>query len=64
MIVHTWDNIFCDGEPEEWCAPDIFATEDEALQYYKTYIRPSLQRLMMEIQKERKGTHFIHRELE
>lgn len=64
MIVHTWDNIFCDGEPEEWCAPDIFPTEDEALQYYNIYIRPSLQRLMVEIQKDRTGTQYIHRKLE
>ena len=34
VIVHTWDNISCEGEPEEWCAPDIFPTEDAALQYY------------------------------
>lgn len=64
VIVHTWDNISCEGEPEEWCAPDIFPTEDAALQYYKTYIRPSLQRLMLEIQKEQNGTQCIYRELE
>ena len=26
-IVHTWDNPDCQGEPEEWCAPEIFSTE-------------------------------------
>jgi hypothetical protein len=64
VIVHTWDNIACQGEPEEWRAPNVFPTEDTALQYYKAYIRPSLQRLMAEIQKEQNGTHFIQRELE
>lgn len=64
VIVHTWDNIFCQGEPEEWCSPEVFSTEDAAMQYYKTYIRPTLEQMMAETKKEQSGAKFIHRRLE
>ncbi len=63
-MVHTWDNVYCRGEPDEWNSTDVFATEAAAMEYYTVHIRPSLQRLMAKMQKEQKGTKFIHRELE
>jgi hypothetical protein len=63
-IVHTWENTTCDGEPAEWCSPKVFPTEEEAMRYYKSYIRPELQRLMSKIQNELSDGTFIHRELE
>jgi hypothetical protein len=44
-IVHSWDNVLCVGEPQEWRSPQIFPTEDAAMQHYKTTIRPDLERL-------------------
>ena len=32
-IVHTWDNVYAYGEPEEWRTTQVFATEEEALAY-------------------------------
>jgi hypothetical protein len=63
-IVHTWENVKCDGEPTEWCSPKVFPTEEEAMRYYKSYIRPELQRMMSKIQNELSEGTFIHRELE
>ena len=63
-IVHTWDNPDCQGEPEEWCAPEIFSTEEAAMQYYKKSIRPSLKRMMTKIASKQSGTTFNHRKLE
>jgi DNA invertase Pin-like site-specific DNA recombinase len=63
-IVHTWENATCDGEPTEWCSPKVFPTEEEAMRYYKSYIRPELQRMMSKIQNESSEGTFIHRELE
>ena len=51
-IVHIWQNVHCDGEPQEWRVSKGFQTEEEAMKYYKTYIRPELQRLMIEIEKK------------
>jgi len=53
-IVHIWQNIHCDGEPQEWRVPKGFQTEDEAMNYYKTYIRPELQKLMNELESKNK----------
>ncbi len=44
-IVHIWDNIHARGEPDEWRAEQVFPTEDEAMRYYKTTIRPELERM-------------------
>lgn len=62
-IVHIWDNIDCRGEPEEWRSPEVFATEEEAMQYYKTSIRPELER-MMKMVSEKSGIRSIYRKLE
>ena len=62
-IVHIWDNIDCRGEPEEWRSPEVFATEEEAMQYYKTSIRPELER-MMKMASEKSGIRSIYRKLE
>ena len=63
-IVHTWDNIECHGEPEEWNSPEVFPTEDTAMEYYKTYIRASLQRMMAELKEKNSNIKSIHRKLE
>jgi hypothetical protein len=62
-IVHTWDNIECRGEPNEWRSPEVFPTEEAAMQYYKTSIRPALEQLMVEASKMPR-TKAIHRKLE
>ena len=61
-IVHTWDNVYCIGEPQEWRAAQVFSTEAAAMQYYKTNIRPVLEQLTSELAKSSKGV--IHRKLE
>jgi len=63
-IVHIWDNVYCRGEPEEWRYPEVFPTEDAAMQYYKTSIRPALEQMMAETANEQSGRRFIHRKLE
>lgn len=64
VIVHTWDNVACRGEPEEWRYPELFPTEDAAMQYYKTAIRPALKQMMTETASKDPGISFAHRELE
>ena len=63
-IVHSWDNAECRGEPSEWRDSRVFTTEDAAMQYYKTFIRPSLEKLMTELQKGHRGASTFHRKLE
>ncbi|TEU17721.1 MAG: hypothetical protein E3J21_07710 [Anaerolineales bacterium] len=63
-IVHIWDNVHCHGTPEEWRSPEVFSTEEAAMQYYKTSIRPSLERMMAETANGQPGRTFIHRKLE
>jgi hypothetical protein len=63
-IVHIWDNVHCHGAPEEWRSPEIFSTEEAAMQYYKTSIRPSLERMMAKMANGQSGKTFIHRKLE
>ena len=63
-IVHTWDNVFCNGEPEEWCAPQVFQTEDAAMQYYKRSIRPTLEKMMSEIHASKESSKVVYRKLE
>jgi hypothetical protein len=63
-IVHSWDNAECRGEPTEWRDPRVFASEDAAMQHYKSSIRPSLEKLMNQIKKGRRGVSGFHRKLE
>jgi len=63
-IVHTWDNVECRGEPKEWQSPQLFSTEDEAMEYYKRNIRPALEQLMSGLAKEVAGVRSFHRRLE
>ena len=63
-IVHSWDNMECHGEPKEWRDPKVFATEDEAMHYYKTSIRPFLEKLMNQLKKDHRGLSTSHRKLE
>ncbi|MDH4137940.1 MAG: hypothetical protein OEW09_14660 [Anaerolineae bacterium] len=63
-IVHFWDNVYCHGEPDEWRSPEVFSTEDAAMQYYKTSIRPALEQMMTEMAKEQPGAKFLRRKLE
>lgn len=63
-IVHTWDNVYCKGEPTEWRSPKIFPTEEEAMKYYKLSIRPDMQRMMSKIENDLSDGTLIHRKLE
>lgn len=63
-IVHKWDNVHCLGEPEEWRYPEVFPTEEAAMEYYKTSIRPSLEQFMAEMSNQHPDQTFIHRKLE
>src|SRR5438477_12238124 len=51
-IVHIWDNIECQGEPKEWRHPEVFSTEEAAMQYYKVNIRPGLEQMMSQLPKQ------------
>lgn len=62
VIVHPWDNVACRGDPEEWRHPEVFLTEDAAMQYYKTNIRPALRQMMTETAGKDHGLSFINRE--
>jgi len=63
-IVHSWDNAECIGEPQEWQSIETFASEDAAMTFYKTSIRPGLERLMAEASRKVKDGIFTHRRLE
>ena len=63
-IVHSWDNAECVGEPEEWRSQETFTTDDAAMQFYKTNIRPGLERLMAEASNNVRDGVFMHRRLE
>ena len=52
--VHSWDNAECAGDPNEWLSNDVFPTEDTAMEYYKTYVRPKLENMMKTIERETK----------
>ena len=51
-IVHSWDNIGCIGDPQEWQSSETFTSEDAAMTYYKTSVRPELERLMGEASRK------------
>jgi hypothetical protein len=61
-IVHSWENVLGVGEPQEWRASQVFPTEEAALQYYKTYIRPELEKMMSQMKSS--GVKTIQRKLE
>ncbi len=63
-IVHSWDNAECIGEPQEWQSADTFTSEDAAMTFYKTSIRPGLERLMAEASRKVRDGAFVHRRLE
>lgn len=61
-IVHTWDNVLGSGEPQEWRASQVFPTEEAALHYYKTNIRPALEQMTSQLGKSSRGV--LRRKLE
>ena len=63
-IVHSWDNAKRVGEPQEWQSAETFASEVAAMTFYKTSIRPGLERLMAEASRKVKDGTFMHRRLE
>ena len=64
VIVHRWDNVQCIGEPEEWRYDEVFPTEEAAMEYYKTSIRPSLEQFVTEMSNEYPDQIVAHRRLE
>ncbi len=63
VIVHTWENVAGHGDPTEWRAPEVFASEEAAMRYYKTSIRSALARLMAHASRQVDAT-FVHQKLE
>ena len=63
-IVHSWDNVDCIGEPKEWRSQETFPNENDAMNYYKSTIRPSLQRIMSKLEDESSETTVAHKKLE
>jgi len=61
-IVHSWDNVLGVGKPKEWRTPQVFPTEEAAMDYYKTNLRPELEKLMAKVGKS--STKVLHRKLE
>jgi hypothetical protein len=64
VIVHVWDNVECLGEPQEWRYPKVYEQEEEAMNYYKTSIRPALKRFMESNVEKSDNAVFVHRKLE
>ena len=64
VIVHSWDNVHCNGEPTEWRSPEVFQSEEEAMNHYKIYIRPNLEKMMDEMISKENGPKVIRRKLE
>ena len=52
-IVHSWDNERCVGEPQEWRSPQVFPTEEIAMEYYKNRIRPELEQMSSKMAKSK-----------
>ena len=63
-IVHSWDNVHCLGEPEEWRSEELFSNEEDAMNYYKVNIRPSLQKLMAQLENDSSKTKMTYKKLE
>ena len=62
-IVHSWDNPDCEGEPDVWQSEQVFQSEDDAMFFYNTNIRPKLERFMREVGRG-KGVDVAMRRLE
>ncbi len=62
-IVHTWDNVYGHGEPEEWRSAEMFETEEAAMKHYQTAISPSMRQMMAKMAKQPDIT-VAHRKLE
>jgi hypothetical protein len=63
-IVHTWDNVECRGEPKEWISNEAFDTEGQAMDFYKSSIRPGLEKLMREATRGHRGAATSIRRIE
>jgi len=63
-IIHVWGNIDCHGEPSEWRSPRVFSTEDAAMHYYMTAIRPALEQFMAKLAKDQPGVKTYQKKLE
>ena len=61
-VVHSWDNVLCVGKPQEWHSVQVFPTEEAAMLYYKTNIRPELENLTSQMAKS--NTKILRRKLE
>jgi hypothetical protein len=62
MIVYSSDNVLGVSESQEWRTSQVFPTEETAIQYYKTNIRPELERMMSQIKSS--GAKTVQRKLE
>jgi hypothetical protein len=63
VIVHTWDHAAGHGEPTEWRAPEVFPTEEAAMQCYTESIRPALSELIAQASGQADAT-VVPRKLE
>ena len=63
-IINSWDNVECLGDPQQWSSPQVFSTEEAAMQYYKASLRPKLERIMSEIQQEHSRVKLDYSKLE
>ena len=63
-IIHTWDNVECTGEPKEWVSNEVLATEGQAMDFYKSSIRPSLEKLTQKVTRNQKDVTTSIRRLE
>ena len=37
-IVHSWDNVDCIGDPQEWRSQETFSNEDDAMNYHNPFV--------------------------
>ena len=63
-IVHSWDNAECIGEPQEWRSAETFASGEAAMGFYKTSIRPGLERKMPASMATNRGAVIGHHAIE
>jgi hypothetical protein len=64
-IVHVWDNAACLGSPKEMKHPQVFNTEEAAMHFYKTTIRPTLHKLNSDTDPDHSGLiEVLHTKLE
>ncbi len=55
VIVHSWNNVNCIGNPTEYALPQVFQEEEVAMDYYKNNVRPFLSDMLDQIQKQDKN---------